>query len=267
MPWFKIDDHFWSHPKTGDLSDSATALWVRAGSWSAGHLTDGFVPTTKLRYFRARQRAIDELVDAGLWDEVGASPESDAREARGRRAGGAEHGYVFHDWADYQPSREAVTARRDATKKRVDAWRKGVRNAVTESSADESETQGVTPPPTRPDPTRPDPSSKEEEVSGPRKRGTRIPEPFIVTRPMREWASTEVPTVDVDATTRKFVDHWRATTGRTATKLDWVAAWRNWLRTDAERHTPQKPSKDERALSVIEMGRQLAAQEQREISA
>lgn len=66
----------------------------------------------------------------------------------------------------------------------------------------------------------------------PRKRGTRLAEPFIVNRDMRLWAAEEVPGVDVDASTRMFVDHWRAASGRNATKRDWLATWRNWLRRD-----------------------------------
>jgi hypothetical protein len=66
---------------------------------------------------------------------------------------------------------------------------------------------------------------------GERTRGVRIPEPFIVTKAMREWAAVEVPLVDVDSSTRVFVDYWRAAT-RNATKRDWVATWRNWLRKD-----------------------------------
>lgn len=73
MAWFKVDDHFWSHPKTADLSDAATSLWLRAGSWSAGHLTDGRVPVSMLRMFRARRRSADELVTAGLWSRDGLS--------------------------------------------------------------------------------------------------------------------------------------------------------------------------------------------------
>src|SRR5690606_34313998 len=79
--------------------------------------------------------------------------------------------------------------------------------------------------PTRPDPTT---SSNEEVKPSAAKspRGRRIPEPFIVTREMREWALTEVPTVDVDAETRSFVDYWRGRAGAGATKVDWVATWR-----------------------------------------
>ena len=37
MAWFKVDDGWWSHPKILQLSDSAQALWMRAGSWSMKH--------------------------------------------------------------------------------------------------------------------------------------------------------------------------------------------------------------------------------------
>lgn len=63
-----------------------------------------------------------------------------------------------------------------------------------------------------------------------RKTGTRLPEPFNLTKPMREWSDAETPTVDVIAETKKFVDHFRQKTGKDASSLDWVARWRNWMR-------------------------------------
>ena len=65
-------------------------------------------------------------------------------------------------------------------------------------------------------------------------KGTRIPEPFLLTREMREAARKELGEKISDeffeAETRKFVDYWRAATGTNAKKLDWVATWRNWIR-------------------------------------
>lgn len=83
-------------------------------------------------------------------------------------------------------------------------------------------------------------------------RGARIPEPFIVTKAMRDWAAREVPTVDVDSSTRVFVDYWRAAT-RNAMKRDWVAAWRNWLRKDAT------DTVQHRRLSAVDVGREADA--------
>jgi hypothetical protein len=63
-----------------------------------------------------------------------------------------------------------------------------------------------------------------------RKRASRIPDPFVVTAEMRAWAALEVPGLDVDGHTREFVDYWRAKSGKDASKADWVATWRNWMR-------------------------------------
>lgn len=96
MVWFKVDDGFWSHPKVLELSDAAVALWVRAGSYCAKHMTDGEVKPRTIRLLAADRDAATELVLAGLWDL-----DSDGV-------------WWFHDWAEYQPSREETLAKREA---------------------------------------------------------------------------------------------------------------------------------------------------------
>jgi hypothetical protein len=76
---------------------------------------------------------------------------------------------------------------------------------------------------------------KTSSSAGPRKRGTRIPDDFAVTPEMVAWARERVPHVDGRLETEKFVNHWRAKPGREATKLDWVATWRNWMLNAASR--------------------------------
>jgi hypothetical protein len=66
----------------------------------------------------------------------------------------------------------------------------------------------------------------------PPKRGTRIPDQFVVTPEMREWASENAPLVNVNRATTLFVNYWRAKTGKDATKLDWERTWQNWLLKD-----------------------------------
>lgn len=104
MSWFKVDDSFWCHPKVIGLSDAATALWVRAGSWSCQLLTDGAVPSGALLTMRSTQDAASELVREGLWDET-------------------ETGWQFHDWDEFQPSAAAVKEKRarDRERKRTAA--------------------------------------------------------------------------------------------------------------------------------------------------
>lgn len=116
MAWFKLDDAMWSHPKFLGLSDRAHRLWVRAGAYCAQHLTDGLVTEETLRILGAQRRHCEELWAAGLWERV------------------ADGGYRFHDWIDYQPTRQevlqarrAAAAERDRERERKARWREAKR--------------------------------------------------------------------------------------------------------------------------------------------
>ena len=100
MTWFKVDDGFWSHPKTLALPPSAVALWVRAGSYCGKHLTDGFVSRAILPMLQGTEGDALELVHSGLWKPV-------------------DGGWAFHDWDAYQDTKEAVERRRVAWKERA----------------------------------------------------------------------------------------------------------------------------------------------------
>lgn len=151
MTWFKVDDSFYDHPKVFDLPDSAVALWIRAGCWSARNLTDGFVPARMpARLCDDPDTAVKALVDSGLW----------------RRSKG---GYQFHDWADYQPTREEVERGRKAAAERQRRRRARMRQQINEEPVTDMSRRdsrvnhngshgGSSRPPTRPDPTRPDPT-------------------------------------------------------------------------------------------------------------
>lgn len=116
MTWFKVDDGFWSHPKTLALSPNAIALWVRAGSYCGKHLTDGYVAASILPMLQGDPDAATELIAAGLWTK-------------------APKGYAFHDWDQYQDTRDAVEKRRQAWKDRQRKHRSNDENA-THSSLD-----------------------------------------------------------------------------------------------------------------------------------
>lgn len=103
MAWFNVHDHMWAHPKFIVLSGEATRLWVRAGAWCSGQLTDGFVPYAVLPLLGKRQAA-SELVKHKLWEI-------------------ADGGYQFHDWEHWQRTREQVEADRQAAKERQRRWR------------------------------------------------------------------------------------------------------------------------------------------------
>lgn len=59
------------------------------------------------------------------------------------------------------------------------------------------------------------------------KRKARLPDQFLVTGAMRQWAVESAPAVDLKTETENFCDYWR---GQGGTKLDWVATWRTWMR-------------------------------------
>ena len=58
-----------------------------------------------------------------------------------------------------------------------------------------------------------------------------LPERFSIGEHLKEWASREVPTVEIAAETEKFLDHHRSKGNR---MVDWDAAWRKWMRNAAD---------------------------------
>jgi hypothetical protein len=103
VSWFKVDDNLAFHPKAVMATNPALGLWVRAGSWAAQQLTDGFVPLNIARSLGSAGQA-DRLITAGLWLPCG-------------------EGYEFHQWAERQPTRKIVEERRAANAERLRLWR------------------------------------------------------------------------------------------------------------------------------------------------
>lgn len=86
--------------------------------------------------------------------------------------------------------------------------------------------------------------SREVAVRDPaRKRATRIPEGFTPSPEVIEAMRAECPRVDLEAENRKFVDYWSAKAGKDATKLDWDATWRNWIRRAKDSNVSQFPAR------------------------
>lgn len=261
MPWFQVDDGFHAHPKVFSLSMAAVGVWVLGGSWSARYLTDGAVPAGMVTRLGGSPEHAAELVAAGLWSET---PE----------------GFQFHEWEKVQPLKADVEAERAAARERmraVRAKRKGVQPHSEERSPEQvpnvhGDVQGngagtsaeVLSALTIPSHSIPrEPSN--EGSGGPRKRGTRIPDPFVVTADMRAWAADRTPLVDVNGSTERFVNHWRAKAGKDATKLDWVATWRNWLIRDNDDRQNRRLTPMERAAQTAAAGRRAAAPVGREV--
>lgn len=215
MTWFKVDDGFWSHPKTACLSDAAVALWLRAGAYCCQHLTDGVVKAPALRLLGGKASAQD-LVDVGLWHEL-------------------EDGWEFHDWADYQETSETVKKRRDSARERQRRSREIREEKRRESQGlsqrDSRVTHGVSSQEVfnpRPDPTRPD-LIKIEKSDGrkrpDRKRSTTpLPETWQPNDAHRSKANTRG--IDCTHEAEQFRS-WAL--GKDERKANWDQAFHNWL--------------------------------------
>ncbi len=81
--------------------------------------------------------------------------------------------------------------------------------------------------------------------SGPRKRGSRLPDDWVPDRALVEQMRAECPYVDQQSEHRKFVDYWRGQPGQRGVKLDWPATYRNWIRRSAERAAPRQQQTDD----------------------
>lgn len=100
MAWFRIDDTLGTHPKARAAGLAAMGLWTLAGSWASQQLTDGHVPEWFVADLKASRHAA-KLVEVGLWHP---SPEG---------------GWVFHEWAEMNPTRAEVEEKREAARKRM----------------------------------------------------------------------------------------------------------------------------------------------------
>ena len=82
MPWARVDDGWWCHPKVIGLSPAARGLWISALSWSCAQRAE-VVPPSLPPMVGGTDEHVAELVDAGLWHPAG-------------------KGWEIHDWATYQ---------------------------------------------------------------------------------------------------------------------------------------------------------------------
>lgn len=131
------------------------------------------------------------------------------------------------------------------------------RVVVTSSSTEDPATHNK-------QPTTLVPSRSAEPPASGRKRGTRIPDDFVITEDMAEWGRANAPTVAAKYETEKFMDYWRAKAGKDATKVDWVATWKNWIRKASERAGPGSPMRpvsttDQRVADALAVGQRLQA--------
>lgn len=177
MTWLRTDDGFPEHPKCDALAahfgdDWATlnlafALWHHMGCDCASRRTDGaFDSARAYRVMRAPREVVDKAL-AGL--------------VKVRLLERKRDGFLFHDWAEYQPTKAQLDAERAQKTARQARWRAGKAGEVdaaetppktagrrrVDGAVDASTSRlgdgAVEGAPSRPDPSRPD----REEGSAP----------------------------------------------------------------------------------------------------
>jgi len=117
MTWIRVDDHFADHPKVMALGKdrlSGLGLWHVAASYTARHLTDGFVPRSAL-ILQGPAALTEKMVGVGLFVLC-------------------DGGYRLHDWLDYNPPRAKILSDRQAAKDRMASGR--VREKPSNSSVE-----------------------------------------------------------------------------------------------------------------------------------
>lgn len=150
MPWGRLDDSLYDHPKLDLLGSQRMAgvgLWAVSISWCNRRLTDGFLPASRIRQLGGTVRLAERLVEVGLFDR-------------------AEGGYLVHDFLEFNDSKLEAEAKQ---RQRRDAGRLGGQARSTRPSEPLGEPPSeplngsVKPVPSRPVPSSPEGNTPRED--------------------------------------------------------------------------------------------------------
>lgn len=151
------------------------------------------------------------------WDKRQVKKEEDTN-PESRAKSNAERQREYRDRKRQVPCNDDVTASNEAS-----------RSVTTDKDKDKDKEQDLRDMPA-------------DAASQSKRKGTRLPADWNLSAELAQWAVTEKPGFPVTAEAARFRDYWTAKTGSAATKLDWGATWRNWVR--ASHFTPNnKPAR------------------------
>lgn len=123
MPWFKIDDSAYSHPKFRRAGNAALGLWLRCGAYSAQHLLEGRIPRDIAKDFGTAPQAA-KLVAVGLWHAAGHDC------PRCPPVGDGD--YLIHDF--FEGGRNSTRAQVEASRKAATERQAKARAAASEAA-------------------------------------------------------------------------------------------------------------------------------------
>ena len=121
MPWARIDDKFYAHPKgfkLGKYRLAAIGLHVLAITWSCDQLTDGVLPEDVVVMLGGTPAVVEALIRAGMWHHS-----EERRE------------YLIHDFDVYNKTRDQVEKQREDWRRRQGMSRGESRRDTNESHA------------------------------------------------------------------------------------------------------------------------------------
>ena len=240
MAWFKVDDGFYTSLKFLSIERQhqaqAAGAWLLCGTWSADKMTDGFVPYAVMSLWEFETEVVSQLVEVGLWDHD---------DERG--------GIQFHDWSEYQPTRDQLeqkrTSRSEINRKNAEKRWDDAKDMQTECKTDAKDMQIDAP---EPEP-EPEPVSSEVVISKP-KRMTTLKADWKPSPAGYDYARERAPGLNVAVAIENFMDY-NLRNGRT--NADWDAAWRTWVRKSVEFDpslaTPPPPPKRQFTLDTADV--------------
>lgn len=92
--------------------------------------------------------------------------------------------------------------------------------------------------------------------------GTRLPPDWALPKAWGSWAVEQgLSESDVRKQAEVFRDYWHAKAGEKARKADWLATWRNWIRSHLERGTRSPSAYGGKAKSDIREGKPITQAE------
>lgn len=157
---------------------------------------------------------------------------SSTRKARALVRDLIEAGKIYEEdgflWSER--AREDVVSRSVRSKLNAESGAKGGRTRAERAAKSlENQSQPQATPSSRIEENRRE--EKRDPKGSHKKRGCRLPEDWVLSKELGDWALSEGwPEETVRLEAEKFRDYWHSATGRNATKLDWAATWRNWMR-------------------------------------
>ncbi len=196
---FTLD--FADSPKIAPLSDLAFRTLVEMTLHSRRMLEDGFVDE-RIAHRKWKKRALDELCS------------NDPEKPSLLKVSG---GFRIHDFENHQQTRSDIERKRSA------GSLGGKASAQARATADAQPLSKLT--------TETETESETATSKEVAKRATRVPLDLSLTDEMRAWGATQTPLIDLDQKLGEFIDYWTTVPGAKGLKVDWIAAWRNGMRT------------------------------------